>query len=134
MPGVQSAMDDKAGDNASTTAVCARCDDVAAVGTRTRSILWLPVVSLIRPRAAAALSLGAPWPAFLLSVALSLVGYAGLLVFLRLWESTLEEQWIMAPTFPPTSAPNAVNWMSGQPEIRGRTMAEVWRDWRGAPD
>lgn len=94
-------------------------------------LLTLPLWGLMRPRAAAASLATMSGPAFAALLALSLCVYAAVLIGLMLWGQTMTEVWVPAPVTPPTSAPGGypVYW-GGSTELRQRTLAEVWVEWR----
>lgn len=94
-------------------------------------VLLVPWLSLVRPRSAGACLAAASRPAFVLLVALSLVGYAALVIGLMLWGETVTEVWSApVPTTAPTTAAatNPAYWPTS--EIRERTVGQVWRQWR----
>jgi hypothetical protein len=95
-------------------------------------VLLAPVLDLVRPRTAARCLAMASRPALAGVFLLSLVGYAAILVFLMLWESTLTLYWPALPaTAPTTTITTTSTWFTGfTPEIHERSLADVWADWR----
>jgi hypothetical protein len=91
--------------------------------------LTAPLLGLIRPRAAAGCIAAASRPAFVLMFVISLLTYAGLLIFLMLWEGTVTEAWV--PSAAPLAIPSAsAPFGSMTRQTTERSLAEVWAQWR----
>lgn len=100
-----------------------------ATALRWGRVMLAPVLDLFRPRAAAACLVSASRPAFAVVLALSLLGYAAVLIGLMLWEGTLVEAIPRAYLAPGSTAP-----LTYPPplELQRRSVAEVWREWHDA--
>lgn len=96
-------------------------------------VLLAPWLGIFRPAAAAETLIAAQPRRFWAVYVLHVLALATIVVWLAIWNATVQQTWIPPPT-PPTSAPAtslpalgyALGWQS---ELRTRTAAEVWRDW-----
>jgi hypothetical protein len=99
----------------------------AAVAKRMARVPW-PWLLLFRPRVAAVALGSLSRAAFVTFLALSLLVYSGGLVLLMLWNGTVVEVWVHVPVAMPATATAPLP-VWDETEVRGRSVAEVWRAW-----
>ena len=102
-----------------------------SAATGARRVPW-PWLVIFRPRAAAVALAALSRPAFVAVFGLGLVVYAGVLVFLMLWEGTVTETWNPGPmtTLPASVPASGPAWPVGATEIHECSIMDVWAEWR----